>query len=460
MKHTKAEVLDLLRQAAEQVKRQHLGHLELFLVREKAISIEVFNQNIDTFQFSQTQGIGLRLINSGRCGYSFTEKLDKLSLEEAIKQAKANAAILEPDHDCSLAKSDYHYPEVELVNEQITSLPISEKIDMALQLEKRARSYDSKIVNVPSSSYSEKSREILIINSLGLEASYVTNGAGLAIDVMAQQEGETKSAYKIKTSRFLEELNCFELADAAAKEGVDLLGAKNISTGHYPIVFTPTTGRQILGAFWPMFSAKNVQEAKSLLAGKLMQQIAVPAVSLTDHPLLNKGLASRPFDDEGTPSLITPVIKEGILQTYLHNCTTARKDRLQSTAHARRASVKGPLEIAPTNLILSSTDPLGSPQYMLKKVDEGIVVVNLHGLHSGTSAISGDFSLGAQGFYFHGGEVQYPVHNFTIAGNFLELLRNIVVIGDDLELGPTAVGGTSICTPSFLVSSLSISGTS
>ncbi|MBI4596747.1 MAG: TldD/PmbA family protein [Candidatus Tectomicrobia bacterium] len=451
-------VTDLLRDLAERVAKEKLGELELFLIKEKTVSIEVFNQTIDTFQLAQTQGVGLRLLKEGRCGYSFTEKIDQPSLEKAFQQASANAAINAPDESYALSQPNSSYPKLDLINEEIERVPLPAKIEMAKALEKKAKSYDSRIINVPSSYYGEGRREVTLINSLGLEASFASNLAGLAIDIMAQQTVETKSAFRHKTSRGMKELNPEKIAKEAAKEGVDLLGARSISTGNYPVVFTPETGRQILGAFTPIFSAKNVQEGKSLLLGKLNHQLAASSISLIDNPLLPAGLASRPFDDEGTPSRVVHVIKDGTLQSYLHNNSTARKDGVPSTGHARRASIKSALDIAPSNFLLSTSGTPHSSALLPGKVEKGIMVVNLHGLHSGTNAISGDFSLGAQGFFFEGGEILHPVHNFTIAGNFLSLLQDILELGDDFEPGPTGAGGSSICTPSFLVSSLSVSG--
>ena len=128
---------------------------------------------------------------------------------------------------------------------------------------------------------------------------------------------------------------------------------------------------------------------------------------------------------------------------------------MNSTGHASRPSIKAGLEVAPSNLYLKP-GPASLPDLM-GLAHNGILLVELDGLHSGANPVSGDFSLGAQGYFFEQGEVRYPLHNFTVAGNFFHLLKNIIGLGNDLEFSPP-MAGSAIGSPSILVSSLSISG--
>ncbi|MCX8089204.1 MAG: metallopeptidase TldD-related protein, partial [Meiothermus ruber] len=100
---------------------------------------------------------------------------------------------------------------------------------------------------------------------------------------------------------------------------------------------------------------------------------------------------------------------------------------VENTGHAAR-NYKGVLGIAPSNLFV---EPGAGVQ-----MDSGIVVTDLMGLHAGANPISGEFSLQALGLKVEGGEVAYPVENFTVAGNFLELLNRITALGSELEWNP------------------------
>ncbi len=70
-------------------------------------------------------------------------------------------------------------------------------------------------------------------------------------------------------------------------------------------------------------------------------------------------------------------------------------------------------------------------EQMLKEMGTGLVVTELMG--QGVSAITGDYSRGAAGFWVENGEIQYPVSEITIAGNLKDMWRNIVTVGNDIE---------------------------
>ncbi|MBR1736537.1 MAG: TldD/PmbA family protein, partial [Firmicutes bacterium] len=91
--------------------------------------------------------------------------------------------------------------------------------------------------------------------------------------------------------------------------------------------------------------------------------------------------------------------------------------------------------------------------YLLGKAQNGLYITELSGLHSGANGISGDFSLSAEGYIIHDGKLGFTVDRITIAGNFYELLKNIQLVGDDLEFLTNGLG-----SPSIYIDSLDISG--
>jgi PmbA protein len=80
----------------------------------------------------------------------------------------------------------------------------------------------------------------------------------------------------------------------------------------------------------------------------------------------------------------------------------------------------------------------------------GLLVTELMG--QGVNGVTGDYSRGATGFWVENGEIAYPVHEITIAGNLKELYRQIVAIGGDIDLR----GG--IRSGSVLVDGFTIAG--
>ncbi|MHB1628815.1 MAG: metallopeptidase TldD-related protein, partial [Bacilli bacterium] len=93
---------------------------------------------------------------------------------------------------------------------------------------------------------------------------------------------------------------------------------------------------------------------------------------------------------------------------------------------------------------------------LVSSLEEGVIVTDLAGLHSGANMISGDFSLAAKGYYVKKGLIQSPVNQMTIAGNFYDILHSIQDVGSDLEFSYPLAASGYIGSPSLLIKALSV----
>ncbi len=450
-----AKIEETLFSALEDVRSGKSGDVELYLLSERSLSVKVYKDELDDFQNSHSMGLGVRVIKDHCCGYSYTEDLTRSSVVTAIDKAAQIAELNQPDEHNFLDGPDESYPSPREIDKDIENSPVASKIEMARELERTATGVDKRIVNVPDAQYGDGLQEVTIISSKGMHHSYSRNGAGIFIGLMAREKDEIKSPFKYKYSCRLKELDSRKLALEAAREALSRLGARQTKPGKTPVIFNSEAARALLAAFSGIFSARRVQKGLSLLKGKLGQVVGSKVINIRDNALLADGPVSRPFDDEGAASHDTPLIEEGLLKNLLHNRYTASIDGVGSTGNACRGSISATLDVAPSNFYLAPGK--ASLDDLMREAAEGILVMDLQGLHSGANAISGDFSLGAQGYYFKGGRISHPVHNFTVAGNFLKMLSDVLAVANDLEFsGPR--GNTSIGSPTFLVSTLSISG--
>ncbi|MFO8151268.1 MAG: metallopeptidase TldD-related protein, partial [Trueperaceae bacterium] len=193
-------------------------------------------------------------------------------------------------------------------------------------------------------------------------------------------------------------------------------------------------------------SGKSVAEGKSRLATRLGDRVASDLLDLVDDPTLPDGLASRPFDAEGTPARRTPLIEGGVLRSFLHNSDTARRTGQANTGHAQR-SYASTLGVAPSNLILEA----GSGA----SLDDGVIVTDLMGVHAGANPITGDVSLQGLGLRVEDGEAR-PVENFALSFNLFDLLERVNAVGESLEWRPGGEG--MIAAPTLRVDALSFAG--
>ncbi|MEA3475504.1 MAG: TldD/PmbA family protein [Candidatus Cloacimonadota bacterium] len=431
-------------------KKRNIKDIDILLTKANSFSVKIFKQEVESFKYADSIGLGVRVLKNNSVGYAYTEKLNKNAFETIINKAQENATYIESDEEVELKnypdikrKLYVYYPELEKVT-------VSEKINKAKLLEESARKFSKKIINVPYSEIGNAKGSTKIANSNGLQKAYISNMAyGYAMS-LARQKDETKSGMFYKFSHDFNQIDAEIIGNESAKRALDLLEAREIKSGKYPIIFNNEMAATVLDTFCGIFSAKSVQEGSSLLKGKLNTKIANNIVSIIDDALLDIGFSTRPFDDEGYPSQTTNLISKGILQSYLHNTITAKKDKTKSTGNASR-SYKSTMNVSPSNLFIPNSKTPSDDLY--KFFTRSIEIVQLSGMHSGCNPISGDFSMGAQGFFWENGERKYPVHNFTISGNFLQLLQDIIAIGDNLKFNFSSIGA-----PSILVEKLNISG--
>ena len=142
-----------------------------------------------------------------------------------------------------------------------------------------------------------------------------------------------------------------------------------------------------------------------------------------------KGLLSAPFDGEGMKTGKTTLIDQGILTGYLHNTYTANKDGVVSTGNAVRSSFKSTPEVGTTNFYIQQGTT--EKEKLLQGIRRGLYITDVMGLHT-ANPISGDFSLGAAGILIENGELTTPVRGVAIAGNLLNVFKNIDGVANDL----------------------------
>jgi PmbA protein len=194
----------------------------------------------------------------------------------------------------------------------------------------------------------------------------------------------------------------------------------------------------LFGQLISAISGGSQYRKSTFLLDKIDSQVLADVVTIDEMPHLLKGLASSPFDNEGVATVDRRLVDSGVLKGYVLSSYYARKLGMQTTGNA------GGIH----NLVVSSTGE--SLTDMLATMDRGFFVSELMG--QGVNGVTGDYSRGAAGFWVENGQIQYPVSEITVAGNLLDMYRNIVAIGTDTDFR----GG--IRTGSVLVEEMTLAG--
>jgi len=442
------------RQIAEKLlglaERLHADGAEVFLRSFRATSVEVKDQRVDAFERSGDIGAGLRVIAKGRQGFAFTTDLSEAALDALARSAVANAEYAASDPFLSLPSKAAEPPEtVQIHDPDIVGLTEKEKIDRVMAMEREAYSVDLRIKRIRKAEAGFSEAETLILNSRGAESWYRSTACSSSIEVVAEDQGESQAGSEFDVNRFYRKLAIEDVGRRAARRALDLLGARKIDSVKAPVVLDSTVALEFLSLMAGSFSAESVQKKRSLFLGRLDTQVAAPIITVYDDGLLAGGIGTAPTDDEIVPTRRKILIEKGRLTGYLYNTYTANKDKTRSTGNGMRGGFKGIPGVGITNLYIEPGS--ASPADLIASTSRGLYVTDVMGMHT-ANPISGDFSVGATGFWIVNGKKAYPVREITIAGNILDLMRNVDAACSDLRFSGR------IGSPSLLIRELSIAG--
>ena len=427
----------------------NLKDFEIYFVSSESQSIKVFNNEVDTFSDSQNMGISFRVKFNNKMGYSYTESLEENDIIPLIETAITNAKIIENDDIIDIYGEIKKYEHIDSFNENLNNVSVQEKIDFLITAEKTALSMDKRVKSVNYCAIGSGASEVIIKNSKGLYLNHKGNSIYAYISVVVQDDESLKNDSAYIVTRDFNTMNPIELSKKAVNKALSKLNSINVDSQNYQIIIKNDTFADLLGAMSGIFSAEAVQKGVSKFKGHLNEIVANENVTIVDNPHLKDGYGSAPFDAEGVPTIEKKLIDKGTLKTFLHNLKTSKKDNIETTGNASKGGYKGTMGISPFNFYLEKGHL--SFQELLGKVENGILVTGFSGLHSGLNSISGDFSLATEGFLIKNGQIDKPLNQITLAGNFFDLLKNIQYVGNDLEFNLSAVG-----SPSILVKNLSV----
>lgn len=423
---------------------------EIYYTQGESLSISVYEGEVEKYNLEKSKGLSFRGLINGKMGYSFTEILDFDALNMLIKNAKESALNVESDDIQFIYKGDKNYSDVKTYSEDLENIDPAKMIDLVLNIEKEAKSYDE-VVNINGCKISYSSSSHSIYNTNGLELNNKSNILMAYVVPVVNDKGQKQDGIGYDIVDSIEKLNPKQIAKDGVNEAISKLNGSSIESKKYKTILYKDAMASLLETFSNTFSADAAQRGLSLLKDKEGEIIGSEVLTIVDNPLLDNGLASTPFDDEGVATYKKELVSSGRLNTLLHNLKTANKANTKSTGNGFKASFASSVGVECSNLYIEAGDK--DLDELMKIVGEGIMITDLAGLHSGANSISGDFSLAAKGFYIKDGVKTHPIEQITVAGNYFDLLKDIEVVGSDLKFPMSNVG-----SPSVIVKELSVAG--
>ena len=259
-----------------------------------------------------------------------------------------------------------------------------------------------------------------ILTSSGTRATEERSSAMLSIRAIKNRG----SGAAVSISTHLNGLDPVTAGKTAAINAKKSQDPVKVEPGIYDVLLAPSVSASLIQLFGSAASAFSVEAGLSFLAGKLGKHTASELFNLVDYGQIKGGIGSRAFDDEGSPTEITSIVKDGILTHYLHNSTTAEKANTVSTGNA------GIIDPSPWNLVAEGgSEPV---DHIIGSIKKGILLTN-NWYTRFQNYRTGEFSTLARdaAFIIFNGEIAQSIHGSRLSDNLPRLFESIKSISKE-----------------------------
>ncbi|MHB1125372.1 MAG: TldD/PmbA family protein [Bacillota bacterium] len=404
---------------------------DVYIERKKTNGISCEANQIERVVSGLDVGAGIRVIAGDNTSYAFTNDLTRGGLEKVAEVVSHAVRNSQPQQVMDLRKIE-PLCKFEL-EEPPDQVPIDRKVDVVLRANQAARDVDHRIKQV-TVGYGDVIQEVTIANSEGTYVEDRRTRTRLAINAVAAEGATIQTGYDAAGAfsgfELFKQSSPEDLARQAAGRAVLMLNARPAPAGKMPVVMAGEAGGTMVHeACGHGLEADLVQKKLSVYGGKMGQPVASPMVTVIDDATLPGQYGSFCFDDEGAPGQKTVLIKDGILQAYMYDWLSARKDGCRPSGNGRRESYQDRPIPRMTNTYIAPGKE--DPEKIIRETKKGLLVKKMGGGQVNTT--NGDFVFDvAEGYLIEDGKIGAPVRGATLTGNGPEALLIVDMVGKDL----------------------------
>ncbi|WP_339468471.1 MULTISPECIES: metalloprotease PmbA [unclassified Pseudomonas] len=438
------QALPALQEQVEQIlaeaKRQGASACEVAVSLEQGLSTSVRQREVETVEFNRDQGFGITLYVGQRKGSASTSASGSEAIRETVAAALAIAKHTSEDESSGLADKALMAKDLKDFDLfHAWDITPEQAIEQALICEAAAFDADIRIKNADGTTLSTHQGCRVYGNSHGFIGGYASTRHSLSCVMIAEANGQMQRDYWYDVNRQGDLLaDPVSIGQRAAQRAASRLGARPVPTCEVPVLFSAELAGGLFGSFLGAISGGNLYRKSSFLEGAIGQKLFPEWLTIDERPHLMRAMGSTSFDGDGLATYAKPFVENGELVSYVLGTYSGRKLGLPSTANSGGVH----------NLFVTHGDE--DQAALLRRMGRGLLVTELMG--HGLNMVTGDYSRGAAGFWVENGEIQFAVQEVTIAGNMRDMFKQIVAVGNDLELR------SNIRTGSVLIERMTVAG--
>ncbi len=416
---------DLAERLVAAARRAGADAADAVAVRSMSLSVEVRHGEVEASERAEGDDFGLRVLVGKRQAVVSANDI-KDDVDQLAQRAVAMARVAPEDRFAGLADPPLlarDFPNLDLLDPDLPAVAVLE--ERALRAEAAGLAVKG-VTKSEGASASAGIGGMVLATSHGFRGAYLSSRQGVSMSAIAGDGTAMERDYDFTSALHASDLDAAEaIGRSAGERAVARINPRKVATKRVPVVFDRRVAGGIVGHLAGAINGSAVARKTSFLRDKLGERLFAPGIAIVDDPLRRRGLRSRPFDGEGVAGHRLAVVEDGVLKTWLLDCSTARELDLTTTGHAQRGVSSAPAPGA-SNLHLEAGR--ATPEALIADIAEGFYVTELIGF--GVNQVTGDYSRGATGFWIENGARTYPVSEVTIAGNLTDMFRALTPAND------------------------------
>ncbi len=429
---------ELIEDILAQARKRGVDFADLRVTNGESTSISVEDGKADKIRSGASSGAGLRVLVNGAWGFAPTNLVtrDELMrcLDDAVAMAKAASGhVTEPGMVAEVEPVETRVAMKATIDPR--TVPLSDRVQRIFEIEQVARERDDRIVNT-TAGYQDAAGTLIIANTFG---TYIEQEAvRCSVRVMATaQSGDvrqfaTESEAGPRGYEIIEEIDPEAWAGGIADRALALLDAAPAPAGTFDVIIDPRVcGLLVHEAFGHNAEADAVWAGESILAGHEGEQVCSEMVTIVDDPGIPGANGSFIYDHEGVPGRRVEIIREGVLQGYLHSLETAARLGAVPNGRARAQSHQDEPIVRMSNTFIEAGDtPLDD---IIADTRRGLLLKG--GYWGYVFTARGQFTCNVENAWaIENGKIGRHYRNASFAGLTMEMLSRVDAVGDEITL--------------------------